>query len=56
VCQERVVAFNSELGKICCSSLAADRATHAKQVLSELPNKGVPWSGHSDRGVGGWGS
>jgi len=56
VCQERVAASNSELEKICCSSLAADRATRAKQVLSELPNKEVPWSGHPDRGVGGWGS
>jgi len=44
VCQERVVACNSELGKLCCSSLAANGATHAKQVLSELPHKEVLWS------------
>jgi len=50
VCQERVVACNSELGKLCCSSLAVDRATHAKQVLSELPHKEVPWSSRQE----GW--
>jgi len=38
-----VVACNSERGKICCSSLAADRATCAKQVFRELgQTKGYP--------------
>jgi hypothetical protein len=50
VCQERVSACISELGKLCCSSPAADRGTHAKQVLSELPHKEVLWSSR----VGGW--